>query len=72
METAACFQEIREKHETFSDYLWGFTDNKAVIYKGHETGLILASHAKSLSRARTNESFYPKNYLADTPQRGNA
>lgn len=44
---AAAFQEIRQEKGTFSDYLWGYTDNKTVLYKGHETGLIPASNSLS-------------------------
>lgn len=32
---AEAYQKIREEYGTFSDYLWGYTDNKSVIYKGH-------------------------------------
>lgn len=41
------FQEIRREYGTFSEYLWSFTDNKTVLYKGHETGLIPASNSLS-------------------------
>lgn len=44
---AEAYQKIREEYGTFSDYLWGYTDNKSVIYKGHEKGLIPASNALS-------------------------
>lgn len=44
---AKAFQKIREDHGTFSDYLWSYTDNKTILYKGHETGLIPASNALS-------------------------
>lgn len=44
---AQAFQRVRTEFGTFSDYLWGFTDGKTVLYKGHEAGLIPASNALS-------------------------
>lgn len=44
---AAAYQKVREEYGTFSGYLWGYTDNKSIIYTGHETGLIPASNALS-------------------------
>lgn len=44
---AQAFQRVREEFGTFSDYLWGFSDNKTILYRGHETGLIPASNAFS-------------------------
>lgn len=44
---AQAFQKIREEYGSFSDYLWGYTDNKTVLYQEHETGLIPASNALS-------------------------
>lgn len=44
---ATAFQKIRDEFGTFSDYIWGFTGGKTVLYEGHETGLIPASNALS-------------------------
>lgn len=44
---AQAFQRVREERGSFSDYLWSFTDNKTILYKGHETGRIPASNALS-------------------------
>lgn len=44
---ARCFQKIREEFGSFSDYLWGFTGGKMLLYKGHELGNIPASNALS-------------------------
>lgn len=44
---ASAFQKIRDEFGTFSDYIWGFTEGKTVLYEGHETGLIPASNALS-------------------------
>ena len=37
------FQQIREEFGSFSDYLWGWTGGKTLLYKGHESGNIPAS-----------------------------
>lgn len=44
---AEAFLKIQAAHGSFSDWLWAFTDNKTVCYKGHETGLVPASNALS-------------------------
>lgn len=44
---ARCFQRIREEFGSFSDYLWGFSGGKMLLYKGHESGKIPASNALS-------------------------
>jgi len=44
---AKAFQKIREEYGTFSSYLWGYSDNKTILYEGHETGDIPASNALS-------------------------
>ena len=41
---ARCFQKIREEFDSFSDYLWGWTDGKILLYKGHELGNIPAKN----------------------------
>ena len=32
---AKCFQKIREEYGSFCDYIWGFSDNKTILYNGH-------------------------------------
>lgn len=44
---ARAFQGVRSEFGTFSDYLWSFTGNESVVYRGHETGLVPASNALS-------------------------
>ena len=44
---ARCVQQIRKEFGSFSDYLWGFTDGKTLLYKGHELGNVPASNALS-------------------------
>ena len=41
---ARCVQKIREEFGSFSDYLWGWTDGKILLYKGHELGNIPAKN----------------------------
>ncbi len=41
------FEEIRREFGTFSSYLWGFTDGKAILYHGHEKGAIPARNGLS-------------------------
>lgn len=52
MGNAAAFQQVRAEFGTFSDYLWGFTDGKAILYEGHETGFVPASNALSAKVSR--------------------
>ena len=40
---ARCVQQIRKEYDSFSDYLWGWTNGKTLIYKGHELGNIPSS-----------------------------
>ena len=44
---ARCFQRIREEFGSFSEYLWGWTGGKTLLYKGHELGDIPASNPLS-------------------------
>lgn len=41
------FQEIRREFGSFSNYLWGYTDGKMVLYNGHETGKVPAANGLS-------------------------
>ena len=44
---ARIVQLIREEFGSFSDYLWGYTGGKTLLYKGHELGHVPASNALS-------------------------
>ena len=44
---ALCFQKIQEEFGSFSYYLWGWTDRKILLYKGHELGNIPAKNELS-------------------------
>ncbi|MBM6826249.1 DNA-3-methyladenine glycosylase I [Mordavella massiliensis] len=44
---ARCFQKIREKFGSFSDYIWGFTGGKTYLYTGHQKGEIPARNGLS-------------------------
>ena len=35
---AQCFLKIQKEIGTFSDYLWGFTKGKVILYMGHQKG----------------------------------
>lgn len=41
------FQEIRREFGSFSDYLWGYTDGKMILYNGHEIGKVPAANGLS-------------------------
>ena len=41
---ARVFLKIRSEFGSFSQYLWGFTDGKTVLYRGHELGNIPPSN----------------------------
>ena len=44
---ARIVQQIRTEFGSFSDYLWGYTGGKTLLYKGHELGHVPASNALS-------------------------
>ena len=44
---ARAFKKIREEYGSFSAYLWAYTNNKTLLYKGHETGILPAKNALS-------------------------
>ncbi|MFA6856904.1 MAG: DNA-3-methyladenine glycosylase I [Treponema sp.] len=39
---ARCFIETASEYHSFSEYLWGFTQNRMVLYRGHSGGSIPA------------------------------
>lgn len=44
---ARCYQKVREEFGSFCNYLWGFTDGKTILYRGHSEGRIPASNGLS-------------------------
>lgn len=32
---AKCFQRVREEFGSFCDYIWGYSENKTILYTGH-------------------------------------
>ena len=52
IQNARCFRQIRAEVGSFSDYLWGWTGGKTLLYRGHELGQIPASNALSEQIAR--------------------
>lgn len=55
---ARCFLKVREEFGTFSDYLWGFTGKKSILYMGHQKGALPAKNGLSdtVSKRRDRES----------------
>lgn len=41
---AKCFRQIRAEYGSFSNYLWGFSGGKTILYDKHGKGLIPASN----------------------------
>ncbi len=33
---AQCFMKVREEFGSFSEYLWGFSKGKIILYMGHQ------------------------------------
>lgn len=56
---AGCFMKIREKYGSFSSYLWSYSDNKMILYEGHEKGDIPASNrlSEKISKDLKKEGF---------------
>ena len=44
---ARCFLRVREEFGTFSDYLWGFSKGKTILYMGHQKGDVPAKNGLS-------------------------
>lgn len=44
---ARCFRKVREEFGTFSEYLWGFSQGKMILYTGHQKGHIPARNGLS-------------------------
>lgn len=44
---AKCFQKIREEFGSFCNYLWGYSENKTILYEKHELGYIPVSNGLS-------------------------
>ena len=49
---AKCFQKIRKEFGSFCNYLWGYSDNKTILYDKHELGYIPTSNGLSDKIAR--------------------
>lgn len=56
---ARCFQNIRKKYGSFSDYLWAYSGGKTIIYPHHGNGEVPASNdlSEKISRDLKNEGF---------------
>ena len=49
---ARAFMDIRREFGSFSRWLWGFSQNKTILYHGHSTGRLPAANALSDRVAR--------------------
>ena len=47
---AKCYQKVRENFGSFCDYLWNYSNNKTIIYEGHEDSKIPESNSKDLKK----------------------
>ena len=49
---ARCFVELRKEFGSFCDYLWGYSDNKTILYEGHAEGKVPVSNGLSADISR--------------------
>lgn len=56
---ARCFQNIRKKYGSFSEYLWAYSGGKTIIYPSHGRGEVPASNdlSEKISKDLKNEGF---------------
>ena len=56
---ARCFQKIREEFDTFSAWLWSFSNGKTILYNKHRDGYIPVSNGLSdrISRELKKRGF---------------
>ena len=56
---ARCFQNIRKKSGSFSEYLWAYSGGKTIIYPSHGSGEVPASNdlSEKISKDLKNEGF---------------
>ena len=47
IQDARCFQQIRAEFGSFSEYLWGWTDGRAILYERHAQGYVPSSNGLS-------------------------
>ena len=56
---ARCFQNIRKKYGSFSEYQWAYSGGKTIIYPSHGSGEVPASNdlSEKISKDLKNEGF---------------
>lgn len=56
---AQCFMKVREEFGSFSEYLWGFSKGKIILYMGHQKGNLPARNGFSdmVSKDLKNRGF---------------
>ncbi len=47
IQNARCYRKIREEFGSFCNYLWGYTNEKTILYDGHADGRIPVSNGLS-------------------------
>ncbi|WP_458863197.1 DNA-3-methyladenine glycosylase I [Acidaminobacterium chupaoyuni] len=52
IQNARAFQQIRREFGSFSAYLWGYSQGKTILYRGHEAGRIPVSNGLSETIAK--------------------
>ena len=45
--SARCYQKVREEFGSFCDYIWGYSGGKTILYLGHDKGPIPVSNGLS-------------------------
>ena len=57
IENAKAFIRIRNEHESFSKWLWSFSEGKTICYTGHEKGKIPAANMLSDTIAKALKKY---------------
>ena len=47
IDNARCWQKVREAYGSFCRYLWSYSEEKTILYDGHDTGAIPVSNGLS-------------------------
>lgn len=45
---AQCYQAVREEFGSFCDFFWAFSNDKTILYNGHDTGAVPVSNGLSV------------------------
>lgn len=47
IDNARCYQRVRREFGSFCDYLWAYSDGRAILYDGHGEGVVPVSNGLS-------------------------